>query len=63
MTDWQERVVAEKDELAEKIDKLDVFLVGRGASLGEDELSLLQDQRTAMGHYLHALEARIATFG
>lgn len=62
MKDWQERVVQEHKDLMDKMDRLDEFMVARGTSIGEDNLSLLQAQYTAMNAYRSALEARIATF-
>ena len=63
MQPHQERVVTEKKELDEKIDKLKVFLLGETFStLPEDEQMRLIDQKNVMQQYSEILRARIAAF-
>jgi len=62
----QERVVAEKKELDEKIVKLHAFCFGSDTkifgSLDPMERDRLEDQYTAMKKYSDILGARIAAF-
>ena len=63
MQPHQERVVTEKKELDEKIDKLVAFLAGKTFStLAEDEQMRLIDQKNVMQQYSEILRARIAAF-
>lgn len=65
MTDWQQRVVAERDELKTRFDKLCEFLSKLAIEFKvekQDDVSLLCDQRDAMRAYLTALNKRIARF-
>ena len=55
MTDWQHRVMIERVELAQKLDKLDTYLINNTDGL-------LSDQRAAMAEYLTILELRITGF-
>lgn len=60
---YQQRVVAEKAELDEKLAKLDAF--GRTqifASLSADEQGRLNRQHSLMGKYSAVLGERIAAF-
>lgn len=63
---YQERVVAEKKELDEKIVKLHAFCFGSDtkifASLDPMERDRLEDQYTAMKKYSDILGQRIAAF-
>ena len=59
----QERVVTEKAELDEKIEKLDAFLKGTiYLSLSEEEQFLLRKQLALMQEYAATLGQRIAAF-
>jgi hypothetical protein len=59
----QQRVVEEKRELDEKIEKLDAFIKGElFKTLPSDECSRLARQRVAMLDYSRILEARIEAF-
>ena len=64
MKEYQKRVVAEKRELAEKIEKLIAFYndPNGGGTVSEEQLRLLKMQEQAMLQYLTILEARIGTF-
>lgn len=61
---YQERVIAERDGLSEKIDKLRTF-VNSAASMrvSGTEGVLLMRQYTVMAAYLDILNERIAAFG
>ena len=60
----QRRVVTEKAELDEKIDKLTAFMDGPVFSgLDEAEQERLVRQLHYMGHYTAVLSERIAAFG
>ena len=58
---WQERVVEEKEQLAERLNKLNAFL-GSEMALGLpfDERCLLVRQASVMKQYLDVLLDRIA---
>ena len=60
---WQERVVEEKEQLAERLNKLNAFL-GSETALGLpfDERCLLVRQASVMKQYLDVLLDRIARF-
>lgn len=59
----QERIVTEKNELDEKIDKLSVFIKGNFyRELPGDEQARLNDQFSAMNDYSNILRQRIAAF-
>ena len=64
MQEYQERVVAESDELRERLTKLVAFISVGGAfdKLDAEDQSLLRQQRDIMGEYLNALCERIARF-
>jgi hypothetical protein len=63
MQPHEERVVAEKDELDEKIQKLVAFMGGTiFASLSDDERSRLSIQLQHMNGYSEILGQRIAAF-
>ncbi len=63
MPPHQERVVTERDELDEKLHKLEVFLQGTlYASLPEGEKTRLVMQQGFMAGYLQVLNERIAAF-
>ena len=60
---WQERVVEEKEQLAERLEKLNAFLVSQAClSLPFDDRCLLARQLFAMEQYLDILLDRIARF-
>lgn len=65
MQPFQERVVAEKADLDEKITKLAVFTNPNGPifpTLPEDEQDRLNRQLTLMSNYSEVLGQRIAAF-
>ena len=71
LQDWQQRVVEEKKELDEKIEKLKKFLKGirEGTlpvavtdSIGDYDRDLLIDQLSAMKDYSECLRYRIDLF-
>jgi hypothetical protein len=74
MDDWKERIVEEKKELDEKIDKLRSFLSSyrlrnlslrgflnsyRLRNLSFDEAELMFEQYTTMGYYSSILKERL----
>ena len=61
MEPWQERVVAERNELSDKCDKLLKFL-NTAISVNEEDLFLLILQYDTMAHYLKILNKRISRF-
>lgn len=60
MEPYQERVVAEKAQLDQNIEKLEAFL--SKATLSEEQMELLRRQYAAMQAYSAVLGERIATF-
>ena len=63
MQAFQERVVVEKNELDEKINKLSSFIESdRWSSVAEDEKEWMRKQLVAMGEYSNVLSQRIANF-
>jgi crAss001_48 related protein len=65
MQPYQERVVAEKQELDEKISRLKEFIFGEGKifrTLDPEERNRLEDQYTVMNQYSEILGRRIAAF-
>lgn len=62
-SEWQLRVIDERDELVQRIDKLTIFLLGKESSkLDSEDRDLLIEQRELMILYLHALNKRIDRF-
>ena len=61
MEDWQKRVVEERDQLKEKIDKLEKFLDAPN-SLDAYNTSTLTEQKKHMVNYYVVLNARIGLF-
>ena len=60
---WQERVVEEKEQLVERLEKLDAFLATPAClALPFDDRCLLARQLFAMKQYLEILLDRIARF-
>jgi hypothetical protein len=60
MSDFKTRLIIEKDELAEKVSKLESFLATEKANeIDKDQLMLLGIQLNAMKTYLGCLIARI----
>ena len=60
MSDFKTRLIEEKAQLEEKIDKLDAFLVSEKVKEIDDvQKALLQVQATAMNTYLQCLKERI----
>ena len=61
MEDWQKRVVEERDQLKEKIDKLEKFL-DAPKSLDAYSIATLTEQKKHMVNYYVVLNARIGMF-
>jgi len=60
MSDFKTRLIEEKAQLEEKLDKLDAFLVSEKVKEIDDvQKALLQVQATAMNTYLQCLKERI----
>lgn len=62
MRPYQERVVKEKKELDEKLEKLQQFLKEPVGEPSEAELHLLSNQASVMQTYSRILRERIALF-
>lgn len=64
MAPHEERVVAESNDLREKLTKLSAFISGNEAfrKLNSDDQCLLRRQRGIMADYLDVLVERIARF-
>lgn len=59
-TDFQQRLIAERAELAKKAIKLDEFIAGDVfQALSQGQRTLLRKQSIAMGHYKDILSERI----
>lgn len=61
-SNWQTRVIDERRELAERVEKLAAFLDSQPAHVDGEDLELLQEQGRAMRAYLAVLDARITRF-
>ena len=60
MNDFKTRLIDEKNQLEEKLNKLDSFLVSEKVNSVDDvQKALLQVQATAMNTYLQCLKERI----
>ena len=60
---FETRVLEERKELAEKLSKLETFLLSKDSKrLPEIAKNLLYGQKNAMANYLHFLEERIKGF-
>ena len=58
--DFKTRLIEEKNQLEEKLDKLDAFLVSdKVEGIADVQKALLFVQATAMNTYLRCLEERI----
>ena len=58
--DFKTRLIEEKNQLEEKLDKLDAFLVSdKVEDIADVQKALLFVQATAMNTYLRCLEERI----
>jgi hypothetical protein len=63
MTDWQERVCVERQELAERMNKLAAVMAKKEfLNLHPDDTGLLSAQLNWMNHYHSVLVARISRF-
>jgi uncharacterized protein len=63
MLEYQVRVIEERKELSEKIDKLLTFIVSEHSpQVSDTALRLLKRQYLAMDNYLDILNERIAAF-
>ena len=59
----QQRVVAERDEVKDRLDKLISFLQkGKPDNIDDENWSLLEEQRDAMNWYYVVLDSRIELF-
>jgi hypothetical protein len=58
---WQDRLILERDELADKLNKLKLFLYDdeKVANLSRLDVKLLDAQSYAMAHYLEILDRRL----
>jgi hypothetical protein len=63
MEAWKERLVAEHQELTERIRKLEVFLKNTDVFSGKNQESLLKVQAAAMKTYQAALLERMIDLG
>jgi hypothetical protein len=59
--DWRQRVVNERDELADRLARLDGFLLSSNRADVLD-CGLLEEQRVHMRAYLGVLDQRIEAF-
>ena len=63
MEDYQLRVISEKEELDEKLNKLNkFFLTDLFLSMSEDEKNLMFDQAFHMDSYSNILQQRVDAF-
>jgi hypothetical protein len=61
--DWQQRVIAERDEVQERLSKLEPFLDSINfTNLDADNQDLLVEQAHIMDEYVNVLNRRIALF-
>jgi hypothetical protein len=61
--DWQQRVIAERDEVRERLSKLEPFLDSINfTNLDADNQDLLVEQAHIMDEYVNVLNRRIALF-
>jgi hypothetical protein len=65
MTDWQQRVIEERDALNERLGRLDAFLMDDGnlERVDPHEMNRLHWQRSLMRAYSAVLAERIEAFG
>lgn len=60
---WQQRVMAERDELSGKVDRLMAFMQSDAIKrIHREDMLLLMEQNYVMRKYLHVLNQRIARF-
>ena len=62
MAEWQQRVVEEKQELDERLGRLNVFREAAFDQLTSDELGRLNRQHSLMLQYSQVLGERIGAF-
>lgn len=62
MTEWQDRVVKERDDLYVKVLKLEEFLGKDPVEVSKYDLSLLKEQLGHMREYYRVLGERIMRF-
>lgn len=63
MKDYQERVVKERDELSQKLVRLNDFLRDKaGELISREENARMMAQRAAMSLYVYILNERIKNF-
>lgn len=58
--EWYINIKNERDELADRLDKLDRFLMDNEKGEGVDHIDLLYAQAEVMNAYLRILDRRIA---
>jgi len=64
MSNFKTRLIEEKTQLEEKLDKLDAFLLSEKVQEIDDvQKALLQVQATAMNTYLQCLKERLERLG
>ena len=57
---WQDRLVQERDELAKRLRKLELFqTTDRHSLLATEDIILLMRQQMSMEYYLHVLNQRL----
>lgn len=61
--DWQLRLKAEREELLEKLEKLNAFVSDPNSKVNFTEWSQLQDQARAMRGYFDVLTRRCEYYG
>ena len=62
MDNYRDRVYAELDDLDQRIERLNAFLIENGTTMNKEERALLMVQEAAMNTYLECLVQRIAMF-
>ena len=63
LPDWQQRVVDERDQLKERLEKLRAFFkTAQFEKLDEDGQRVMRQQAVFMGEYLSILDYRISKF-
>lgn len=61
--DWQLRLKAEREELLEKLEKLNAFVADPNSKMSSAEWNLLEDQARAMRGYVDVLTRRCEYYG
>lgn len=58
--DWRYRLQRERDELAERLEKLDSFFEAGTTLVTKEQYDLMKDQQSLMKKYLAVLDTRLA---